>query len=498
MRVEALLTAIQEGSDKFGGITHNSKKVQPGYVFVALTGTIRDGHNYIEEAIKKGAVSLVCEREVSAPIPTYLTDSPRLWLARLSAAIYQHPSANQHVIGVTGSNGKTTITAMIHSFFKENGIPCGLIGTVENEVNGIRTPADLTTPEAPDLQRMLSEMLAVGTRHVVMEVSAQGVDMKRIEGTHFSIGIFTNLTPDHLDFHESMEAYFESKKSFMNTLSPNKIGIYNWDDPLVRQAGLASRREVFSYSLWNQEADLSIRSLHVSATGSQFFVKLGSKLHKYDRLIESFPFQLGLPGTHNVSNALAALLAGILSGLDPLCMRRALKKFDPVIRRMQLHEWRGVQIVDDTAMNPGSIEAVLTSFQPQNFKRMHIGFAIRGNRGLEVNRENARVLADWYNSWKRRKPQIIVTSSEGHVGINDRVSPDEEFVFLETLRKKGVPHTYYAELPRAIEHLAKTASAGDLVFLLGAQGMDDGYSILSQTRKIKDLVNEPSSARIVM
>lgn len=490
MRAEDLLAAIEVGTLKFRGITHDSRKVEEGFVFVALTGKIQDGHDYIQEAMRRGAACLVCQRPTASPLPTYLTDSPRYWLARLAAAIYGHPSAKQHVIGVTGSNGKTTIAAMLHSFFGANAIPCGMIGTVENDINGLRVPATLTTPEAPDLQRMLSELAAAGTRHVVMEVSAQGVDMERIVETNFSIGIFTNITPDHLDFHRSMEDYIESKKLFMNSLPSDKIGIYNWDDPIVRQAGSECRCKRFTYSLLDSTADLSLHTCEAFPSGSRFSVKVGARLKSYTGpLLESILFHIELPGMHNVSNALAALSAGIVSGLDPWHMMRALKSFRAVTRRMETFNWNGIVIVDDTAMNPGSITAVLGSFCPEQYKRVHLVFAIRGNRGIEVNRENARVLANWHARWKQKQPTVVVTSSVSHVGPNDQVSADEQSAFLETLWEHGVPFVFYPDLPEAIEHVSDCACAGELVYLLGAQGMDDGFRILSQTRKIKDLVN---------
>ncbi|WP_018131698.1 Mur ligase family protein [Effusibacillus pohliae] len=485
MRVESLLAAIREGAVRFSGITHDSRKVEPGYLFVALSGKRHDGHAYIQEAIGKGAACIVCEKRTTAPVPVYLADSARRWLPYLSAAVYRNPSAQQRVIGVTGSNGKTTITSMLHAFFVENRIPCGLIGTVENEINGVRTPAALTTPEAPDLQRMLAELLAGGTRHVVMEVSAQGVDMGRVDATDFSIGLFTNLTPDHLDFHHSLDAYGACKKRFMNRLAPDKIGIYNWDDPFVQQASRESRCQVFSYSLLDRQADISVRDMQQTERETVFFVRTGPKLQAaINSDVHSIPFRIHLPGLHNVSNALAALLAGLVSGLDPLHMRTALDRFAPVVRRMQTLQWNGRLVVDDTAMNPGSILAVLNTFRPEQFGRVHVAFAIRGNRGVSVNRLNAQVLAEWYKMRPHTRPQLIITSSAGHVGSNDQVSEEEEAAFLETLWKSGVPHAFYPQLPAAIEHVARTAKPGDLVFLLGAQGMDEGFRLLCQTQGI--------------
>ncbi|GAX91583.1 Mur ligase family protein [Effusibacillus lacus] len=489
MKVEALLAAIRNGAVQLAGITHDSRQVQPGYAFVAISGKHRDGHTYIEEAVRKGAACIVCEKKVSAPIPVYRTESPRRWLSRLSAAVHRDPSSSLNVIGVTGSNGKTTITSMIHSLFVENGLPCGLIGTVENDINGVRTPATLTTPEAPDLQRMLAELLAGDTRNTVMEVSAQGVEMGRVEDIHFSLGIFTNLTPDHLDFYASLEEYGECKKRFMNRIPGDKTGLYNYDDPYVREAAREGRSEVFTYSLVDRNADLSAQIVGRSGAGCLFFLHAGSKLR--ERIpcdLESFPFVLRVPGLHNVSNALAALLAGLLSGLNPLRMRLALNKFRPVVRRMQVFDWNGVKVVDDTAMNPGSIRAVMNTFQSESCGRVFIVFAIRGNRGTVVNRENALALAECYSVWKSKHPQVIITSAASHVGDNDLVHPEEENVFLSTLWEQKIPHTFYRELPEAMEHLAQSAHTGDLLFLLGAQGMDEGFSILSHSRKIKDLV----------
>lgn len=502
MRIEQLLTDIENGSVCFAGVTHDSRNVQPGYIFVAIPGKTHDGHQYIREAIEKGAACIVSEHITAEPsrivfepaygktVPVCLTESARQWLGPLAAAVYRHPSRAMGVIGITGSNGKTTIATMIHSFFAEQGISCGLIGTVENEINGIRTQAVLTTPEAPDLQKMLFDLRQADTRQVVMEVSAQGVEMGRIEGTDFSIGIFTNLTLDHLDFHADMNEYLAAKIRFMKRLEPDKIAIYNWDDPVVKLAALELQARTFSYSVTDGSADLSIQALEKDDTGSRFFLKIGPVLESYtNRFLEVIPFHVSLPGLHNVSNALSAILAGIVSGIEPLVMKRTLANFKPVTRRMQQTVWQGINIIDDTAMNPGSIRAVLDSFRLEPYKRVILAFAIRGNRGVDVNRENAIVLRNWYTQHEYRSPCLIITSSLDFTSPNDRVSMAEETVFLETLRQYDIPYTFHARLTDAMEQVSRRAGAGDILFLLGAQGMDEGFHILSQYGKIKDLVN---------
>lgn len=490
MRAEDLLKALQRGTVRFSGITHDSRKVQPGFLFAAVPGKEHDGHAYIRDAMYKQATCIVSEHPCLANIPVFITDSVRKWLGPLSAAVYQNPSYKLKITGITGSNGKTTIASMIHSFFVAQGESCGLIGTVENEINGVRSPATLTTPEAPDLQKMLFDLTEAGTRHAVMEVSAQGVEMGRIEGTQFSIGIFTNLTVDHLDFHTDLESYLACKKRFMQKLGPEQIGIFNWDDPYVRQTIEECDCRVFTYSIFDQEADLSVRDLNVDAAGSHFRLKMSPRLQKFARRwLDSLPFQVQLPGLHNVSNSLAALLAGILLNLDPLALRRALSQFRPVTRRMQTAIWEGVTVVDDTAMNPGSIQAVLDSFALQDYTQIQVAFAIRGNRGIDVNRENAEILQKWYKRWAHLLPKLVITSSVNHVGKNDKVHCQEETVFLETLKRNDVPYSFYTQLPDAIEHVSQACTPRGILFLLGAQGMDDGFGILSQTRKIKDLVN---------
>lgn len=502
MNIEQLLVNIRNGSVRFAGITHDSRNVKPGYIFVAIPGKTHNGEDYIQEAIDKGAACIVSERPEPSPfagdcIRIGCGQSPRRWLAALSDAVYGHPSLSMQLIGVTGSNGKTTIASMIHSMFAEQGLACGLIGTVENEIAGIRTPAKLTTPEATDLQNMLFDMLQAGTRHVVMEVSAQGVEMGRIDETDFSIGIFTNLTADHLDFHGSMNEYATAKKSFMNRLQPGKIAIYNWDDPLVKEAFGESSAQSFSYSLFDRKADLFIQMLEQTENGSRFFVSLSprllaQKMHgetAATEVMELVPFSLPLPGQHNVSNALAALLAGILSDIEPIVMQRALAKFQPVTRRMQQTVWNDLHVVDDTAMNPGSIKAVLDSFQLHRYSQVTAAFAIRGNRGTAVNRENALILQEWWKRNRHLSPKLVLTSSVDSTEANDRVSPEEETIVLETLRQNQVPFTFCSRLTDAMELVNRTALPGGILFLLGAQGMDEGFRILSQYGKIKDLVN---------
>jgi UDP-N-acetylmuramoyl-L-alanyl-D-glutamate--2,6-diaminopimelate ligase len=501
MNIELLLANIRNGSVRFAGITHDSRNVRPGYIFVAILGKNHNGQDYIREAIDKGAACIVSERPCPSPIAgdsieVCCVKSPRRWLAPLSDAVYGHPSRSMHLIGITGSNGKTTIASMIHSLFAEQGLACGLIGTVENEINGVRSPAKLTTPEATDLQHMLFDMLQAGTRHAVMEVSAQGVEMGRIDETDFSIGIFTNLTTDHLDFHGSMNEYVSAKKRFMNRLKPGKIAIYNLDDPLVKESIRESAAKPFSYSLFDREADLSIQMVEQNASGSRFFVAVSPRLISQETqrepgatgFMELIPFFLPLPGLHNVSNALAALLTGMLSGLEPIVMKQALAKFQPVTRRMEQTVWNDLHVIDDTAMNPGSIQAVLNSFQLNRYNQVTVAFAIRGNRGIDVNRENALVLQEWWRHNRYLSPKLILTSSVDYIEANDKVSPEEEQIVLDTLRQNHVSFTFCPRLADAIEHVNRTAAPGGILFLLGAQGMDEGFRILSQYGKIKDLV----------
>jgi len=208
------------------GIALHSGEVKPGNLFVAIVGTQADGHQYVEQAIKNGATCLIVEKEISAPtqVPVFMVENTRAALSRLAAHWYSYPSREMEIIGVTGTNGKTTICCLLESLLNNAGRKVGRIGTIGIQYPGEKRSLLHTTPESTEIQKILREMADSGTQTVVMEVSSHAVDMNRVDDIEFDQAIFTNLTPEHLDYHISMELYFESKKRLFTQLLPKGKG----------------------------------------------------------------------------------------------------------------------------------------------------------------------------------------------------------------------------------------------------------------------------------
>src|SRR5437773_5326376 len=205
---------------EIAGISYDSRRVTPGMVFVAIPGQKTDGHEFISTAIERGATAVICEKNglVSPRATKIKVADAREALARAAAAYYQHPSKKLKVIGVTGTNGKTTVAFIVKQILQEAGVNCGLSGTVRYEIGERVIPAQRTTPEALEIQQMMAQMLRADCQACVMEVSSHALEQKRVRGVEFDVGIFTNLTQDHLDYHGTMEKYFVAKKRLFASL----------------------------------------------------------------------------------------------------------------------------------------------------------------------------------------------------------------------------------------------------------------------------------------
>jgi UDP-N-acetylmuramoyl-L-alanyl-D-glutamate--2,6-diaminopimelate ligase len=230
---DGLITAaVGSYSGDVAGIAYDSRRVGQGHLFVALKGLRADGAAFVRQAIARGAVAVVSENAPEHDVPVWVTvKDARRALAVLAATFYEHPSTAMQVIGITGTNGKTTTAYLVASIFEAAGIRCGMLGTVGYRVGDETREATHTTPEAPEVQALLREMVARGARACAMEVSSHALALRRVEAMTFAAGVFTNLTRDHLDFHADMEAYFQAKRRLFEMLPPGAPGLINADDP---------------------------------------------------------------------------------------------------------------------------------------------------------------------------------------------------------------------------------------------------------------------------
>lgn len=463
------------------GITCNSRDVKPGYIFVAIHGRAVNGNLFIQDALSRGAIAIVTD-EVSPEqtvLPIFQVDNARQALAQLAAKYYGHPSRELQLIGVTGTNGKTTITAMLEHIFCHCGLTAGSIGTVQVNLGKASLPSTLTTPDAATLQYYLRQMRRNGVTHAAMEVSAQGIEMHRADYVNFSCGILSNVSPDHLDFHGDYDAYIAAKKKFLNLLTPTTPLIVNGDDSCCREIASHYAGPVLHISLSGSDADFKATMLTATAYGSKSLITVQNDLLAAGSSLEAktFELRLSVPGRHNVENALLAIAAARLAGLPLNDICSALAEFKSVDRRMTIFHLEGRTMIDDTALNPGSIAAVFDTISHLRYHRLIVANAIRGNRGQAINAANAATLA----CQQRQLPfHLIVTSAADFISHHDQVSADEKAAFIQALDAADAAYAFTESLPEALQLALDSSLPGDLVVLLGAQGMDAGRQLLTQ------------------
>lgn len=450
------------------GITQDSRKVKPGYLFVAVQGYRRDGHDFIGEALSRGAVAIVSHQKGSTGDRPYLqVPDSRKALAQLAGEFYGHPAREMSLIGITGTNGKTTTAFMVQAILKAAGYRTGLVGTVLIHDGKNSYPAQLTTPDALHLQELLRRMRQNRVQMVVMEVSSQGLKQERVFGIPFHTGIFTNLTTEHLGFHGDFASYRRAKGRFLQLLEPGKNLLYNRDDPQVaRLVGETSARK-YSFCIRGQGDFTGEITDHSSAgLGCRFFFPQGEKLH----------LSLKLLGRHNIYNALSAAGAAYLEEVPLSTLEGALSSFHPVSRRLELSTLNGILLLDDTALNPASYQRVFETVQDLSYRELLLVNSIRGRRGPEINQANARVLYNWCQHLVPKT--IIITSSTDFTQEGDRVQPEEEEAFLQGL--STLPYLFFPRLISALAAALERARKGDLLLLLGAQGMDPAFFLLKK------------------
>ena len=338
------------------GIAYHSKQIDRGFLFAAIRGLATDGHHFIEEAIQRGAGVIVSEEEREVSDRTLiLVPNSRQALAKISINYYGDPSSRLKLIGITGTNGKTTTTYLLESIFKKSGCTAGVIGTINYRFGQRITPAPNTTPESLDLQRILREMAEGGTSHVIMEVSSHGLDLDRVFGCQFDGVVFTNLTSEHLDYHKTLEQYFDSKKklfsdSLVKSRKKNRFAVTNLDDPrgekIVKGIGLP----VIRYGL-NRSCEVTADRVVSSFQGLSCRIKTP----KGDVSIRS-----KLIGDFNVYNILAAVSVGIGMEVPLETVKEGVEGLEGVSGRFEnVENTRGLHVIVDYAHTHDALERVL-------------------------------------------------------------------------------------------------------------------------------------------
>lgn len=367
--VEVLSTNVP-GDRDIPALVYDSRKAVPGCLFAAITGFAADGNRFIPMALEQGAAAVLTAKKPEDPIPYILVPDDRLALAQVSVNFYRRPAASMKMIGVTGTNGKTTVTLLVkHILERTLGARVGLIGTMSNLIGQEELPTERTTPESLELQALFAQMRDAGCGYVVMEVSSHALALNRVGGVHYDVAAFTNLTEDHLDFHKTMDAYCDAKALLFGRCG---YAVLNRDDPYASRMAKSARCPI----LWTSKepcAGLSAQDIRLMADGVEFTAVLGEK---------RAPVKLGIPGGFSVSNALTALGIALGLGIPLEAAAEALATAPGVKGRVEVVPTPGkpFTLLIDYAHTPDGLENVLSAFKPLCRGRLIAVFGCGGDR----------------------------------------------------------------------------------------------------------------------
>jgi UDP-N-acetylmuramoyl-L-alanyl-D-glutamate--2,6-diaminopimelate ligase len=428
-------------------LAYSTGDVAAGTLFFCVRGFRADGHDFAPEAISRGAVALVVERELGLGVPEVLVPDVRAAMGPIASRFYGEPTRQLRVVGITGTNGKTTTAFLTRSVLEANGMQCGLLGTVKYVVGGTEEEATRTSPEAIDLQRSFRAMLVAGDRACAMEVSSHALELRRTAGIEWACRVFTNLTQDHLDFHKTMEDYFLAKRRlFVDGDAPS---IVNVDDPYGRR--LSEQLDAaITYSVGG-DADFSASDVEFDASGSSFTGTTGGK---------SARVRTVLPGLFNISNALAAIAATMQLGLSLEDATGALAAAERVPGRLEpVDEGQDFAVLVDYAHTPDSLENVLRAARELTQGRLHVVFGAGGDR----DRDKRPLMGA---AAVQNADRVIVTSD------NPR-SEEPASIVEQILEGTGDGVEHELDRRRAIALAIESAEPGDVVVIAG-KGHEQG------------------------
>jgi UDP-N-acetylmuramoyl-L-alanyl-D-glutamate--2,6-diaminopimelate ligase len=434
------------------GISYDSRQVSPGDLFICIKGLKTDGHQYIEQALNRGATALLMEREMPAPTAAVvlMTTDSRKAMSAVAANFFGHPSRHLKVIGVTGTNGKTTVTHLIQTILEEQGARVGIMGTLYNRIGAKQKLTKHTTPEAVDIQEFMNLVRQEKGDYVVMEVSSHALDLGRVDDVHFHSAIFTNLTLDHLDYHLTMENYKESKLKLFKMLveQGGDFNIINADDSAAPAFMEVSGAKQYSYGI-AKEADVKAVDLQFSRKGSRFTVLNGDG---------RFEVKMKLIGRFSVYNALAAIAFALREGIAVPVITSALDKFQGVAGRFETIDCgQDFTVVVDYAHTPDGLENILRTAREIVENRLITVFGCGGDRDRGKRPLMGKIAAQ-YSDFS------IVTSD------NPR-SEDPEAIIDDIIPGlKVIENSHYAKIVdrrEAIHQAICLAKPGDMVIIAG-------------------------------
>jgi len=457
MRLRELVMALHELSiisdmnPEVTSIEIDSRKVKNGCLFICIEGYNVDGHDYVNHAVTNGAVAIVTQKDVASNVPVIKVRSTVRALAILANAFYDNPTAKMHMIGITGTNGKTSVAHLVHEIMRKNGNSVGLIGTNGMKINEEEFEAKNTTPDSLTLQRSFAQMVDVNVDMAVMEVSSHALHLGRIHGCQYDVTVFTNLTQDHLDYHKTMDAYRAAKSLLFAQLGNSydvnhpKYAILNVDDAATAGYIVASQGIIMTYGIDN-DADLMARDIETTSSGTRFTLVMKD----VEQVV-----QMRLVGKFNVYNILATIGACLASGLELDFIINTISELSGVAGRFELVDaGQDFSVIVDYAHTPDSLENVLRTIGEFTEGKIYCIIGCGGDRD------------------KTKRPimaEIASNLSDFPIFTSDNPRTEDPVVILQDMEAGAMQNNYQviADRKAAIEYAISEAEAGDVVLIAG-------------------------------
>ncbi|MBQ1334508.1 MAG: UDP-N-acetylmuramoyl-L-alanyl-D-glutamate--2,6-diaminopimelate ligase [Clostridia bacterium] len=463
MKLEKLLRGLSyekafnfDKDTEISKVCFDSRKVEAGDLFVCIEGFKSDGHKFIGQAKEAGAAFFICAHEIEdETLPYIVCENTRHALSVIAANYYDNPSDKFKVIGVTGTNGKTSTTYMLKAILERAGFKVGLIGTNQNMIGQKVIPTDHTTPESLDLQALFADMAKEQADYVVMEVSSHSLALNRVDSVKFAVGIFTNLTQDHLDFHKDMDDYFSAKAKLF---SQCETAVINRDDDRFYELKALIKTPMLSYSIEHNDADSVAKNLRQKSTGVDYELLSGNTLGRVS---------LKIPGRFSVYNSLAAITAAVSLGIDVNLIREAMTNFTGVVGRAELvHIDADFSVIIDYAHTPDGLENIINTILEYKKGRLITLFGCGGDRDPDKRPKMGRIAASLSD-------YCVITSDNPRTEDPSKIIKD----IVKGIKRPACPYKVIENRREAIRYALSIAEKDDVVLLAGKG--HEPYQILS-------------------
>ncbi|WP_217587036.1 UDP-N-acetylmuramoyl-L-alanyl-D-glutamate--2,6-diaminopimelate ligase [Lentibacillus saliphilus] len=432
-------------------IAYRSSDVEPGSLFIAITGFVTDGHTYINHAIERGAAAIIAEKDIKIPpnVANIRVKNSRQALARVAANFHEHPSTALNMIGITGTNGKTSITHFIKHIFDAAHKKTSLIGTMGTLINDEPIHSDLTTPEAPKLQKLLKQMVKRNSTSCIMEVSSHAIDLQRVNHIHFNTAIFTNLTPDHLELHGDMETYFRTKAKLFN--QAEDFNIINVDDPYGRRlADEIDREMLVTYGI-HQNAHIYPTDIKYSVNGTTYTAHTP---------IGQVDITIHLPGEIYVYNSLAAIACAFVNGISLDIIREGLDRVTGIKGRLEtVFEQNDFRVLIDFAHTEDALKQTLKTIKPYVKGQLILVFGVYADdspNGRKKRQGMGNVAAQYAD-------YAVVTLDNPKTHNQDLIMND----ICDALKAHDASFKSIKDREEAIRHAITTSNDEDTIVLAG-------------------------------